>query len=486
MVVLKDRYKIIKSIGKGNYSNVYQALDSKQLKEDKKLTYVAVKILSDTEQTKKELNKIEKEKEICSLLKQHGKHPGLCDMLDFFIIDDRKYFVFEYFDGITLEDFVRQKYSLDRDYQALHCPSSYFNIMKQIAEVLEYIHSKEIVHRDIKTTNIMINRRGKIKLIDFGLSDNLDGYVPITKSKGTPLYMCHETLNGKINFYNYLRQDVYATGILFYFLLNHKMPYNASSFSIFLKVIKEQNAKSDYPLSCKKANCDWFNTIVHNSMEKHYRLRLNSKQLLFAFNDTFTFNASINGRYIHTFTIPSAIRFLLLLGYNNIVGLDSDSLVEIFSKRLVYHLETSQERVAVDLEYYFNFYNTFAVMFYNPGFDNMNYLQIVISMINYCYYKRNKLVEKITTYIAGNVTSINEQNAERWLIFLESVYKIDPLTSDLPRILTLDDFNYILTVLLNINNKKDNKKKDNIKRLYESVKFRTMLMDDNADFGKNK
>jgi serine/threonine protein kinase len=89
------------------------------------------------------------------------------------------------------------------------------SIIKQLVNILVYLHSKSVTHRDIKLENILIDKRGQIKLIDFGFCCH--GDQPLKVFCGTPSYMCPEIVNKRE--YLGLPTDIWAMGILTYAML---------------------------------------------------------------------------------------------------------------------------------------------------------------------------------------------------------------------------------------------------------------------------
>lgn len=133
-----------------------------------------------------------------------------------------QYSVMEYIDGHDLRHHLTQRKKLDLD--------DAIDIFCQVAAACSYIHSKEIVHLDIKPENIMITREGGVKIIDFGLSHEL-GYgdyfgLDFTGAKGTPYYISPEQLCGL----RHIKQsDIYCLAMVFYEMLTGKLPFEKST-----------------------------------------------------------------------------------------------------------------------------------------------------------------------------------------------------------------------------------------------------------------
>ena len=174
---IKD-YKIIKEIGKGGMATVYLA-EHVVLNNN-----LAIKVLNleyvRNENIRKRFLAEARNMAIMS-------HPNIIKVTDLIDDDDNVCFVMEYIDGETLKQYLVRKGKLSHDEI-----KSFFN---QMLEAVGYVHEQNLVHRDIKPSNFMIDKQGKVKLLDFGIAKNTDiSNVEYTQTgtyqnMGTPMYM---------------------------------------------------------------------------------------------------------------------------------------------------------------------------------------------------------------------------------------------------------------------------------------------------------
>ena len=149
-------------------------------------------------------------------------HPNIACLLTHFYDKntDRYYLVSDYFEGINLEMFARQNKNINE--------KIIIYILKQILYGLHYLHSSNIIHRDIKPDNILINSNFDIKITDFGISAktqifiNEDSDLLANNTQiGRPDYACPQILHNED--YDCLC-DIFSLGYTIYYLMNHQLP----------------------------------------------------------------------------------------------------------------------------------------------------------------------------------------------------------------------------------------------------------------------
>ena len=146
-------------------------------------------------------------------------HPNVCIIHDIQKHDDQQFIVMEYVEGKTLRETVVTGDSPTIKIKDL------IEYALQIAAALEAAHNKGVVHRDIKSENIMVSMTNQIKVMDFGLA-KLKGSLKLTKTSsavGTLAYMAPEQIEGKPTD---AHSDIFSFGVVLYEMLTGKLPFN--------------------------------------------------------------------------------------------------------------------------------------------------------------------------------------------------------------------------------------------------------------------
>ncbi len=189
------KYRILKKIGSGGFGTVYLVEDT--ILKVKRAVKVPHKL-------GKTMDKILQESIVQTKLLDH---PNIVKLLTVDIIDNNILMVMEYIDGTDLETIIDEKNNLDLK-EALH----YF---RQILSALNYAHKNKIIHRDIRPSNILIDKNNNVKITDFGTSRLLEDKQYATTRIGSPPYMAPEQFEGKAVF----ASDIYSAGCLMYEML---------------------------------------------------------------------------------------------------------------------------------------------------------------------------------------------------------------------------------------------------------------------------
>jgi serine/threonine protein kinase len=144
-------------------------------------------------------------------------HKGLVQFLESFENDTNVFIVLDYIDGVNMFTWMNE-----REFASI--PEKEARKMtKQLAEALAYIHSKGIVHRDLKLENIVITKKGRVKIIDFGLCDIVSDEKSCEGWVGSPDYVAPEILLRKD--YSGQKADIWSLGTLLYIFLFSEIPF---------------------------------------------------------------------------------------------------------------------------------------------------------------------------------------------------------------------------------------------------------------------
>lgn len=222
--IFADRYKIIEKLGSGGMGVVYKAQDVKLERT------VALKFLSsETVKTGEEEKRFLREAQTAALL----DHPNICTIYEIDRADGQLYIVMSYIEGANLSDKAK----------AGHLEwENALNIAIQIAEGLLAASEKGIVHRDIKSDNIMITKTGQIKIMDFGLAKLFTG-TDVTRTAslvGTVLYMSPEQARGEEVDH---RTDIWSLGVVLYEILTGQLPFAGAHIGAVIQAILSESPK---------------------------------------------------------------------------------------------------------------------------------------------------------------------------------------------------------------------------------------------------
>src|SRR5260221_8091224 len=217
---LLGNYKITQKIGAGGQGTVYKAIDQKLGRT------VVVKVLP-AELTVKEANlkRFEREARLASSL----DHPNICTIFDMDEANGLHFISMQYVEGRNVRQLVNGR--------PLELESA-LRIAIQVADALAVAHARGIIHRDVKSGNVMVTDNGQVKILDFGLAKLLDEQEAATSGihqteltevgvpYGTATYAAPEQARGdKVD----ARADIFSTGVLLYEMLTGTWPFRGKS-----------------------------------------------------------------------------------------------------------------------------------------------------------------------------------------------------------------------------------------------------------------
>ncbi|MBS4057880.1 MAG: protein kinase [Bacteroidales bacterium] len=217
---LSEKYTLLSELGHGGMANVYKAI---QKNLDR---IVAIKIIHSTLLTNSEsVNLFHKEAKIAASL----KHPNIITIYDEGEINGIQFIVMEYLDGMDLSKILRN--------EGVISENKFKSIFIPIAEALQYLHDKELIHGDIKSSNVFVTDDGRPILMDFGIAKmkSIKQKMYGSPKYGTPEYMSPEQAKNEVIDE---RTDLFSLGIAMYESLTGKLPFQGDSLQDILDSIK--------------------------------------------------------------------------------------------------------------------------------------------------------------------------------------------------------------------------------------------------------
>ena len=250
-----SHFKIHEKLGSGGMGEVYRAEDLK-LKRQAAIKFLHPHITLNEE----EKSRFEVEAQAAAAL----NHPNITTIYSIEEVNGELFIVMEYVDGITLADKIRSG----------PLPlNEVVNIGLQVAAGLKAAHAKGIIHRDIKSSNIMITADNRVKIMDFGLA-KIKGGDRLTKigtTMGTTAYMSPEQTRGEEVDY---RTDYWAFGVILYELITGETPFKGDyEQAVIYSILNEEPYELNHYRSSVPAS---FQHIINKLLNKKKDLRYNA------------------------------------------------------------------------------------------------------------------------------------------------------------------------------------------------------------------
>ena len=248
------KYEISERIGRGGMAEVYRGYHASLDR------YVAIKLLHPFLADDPEF-KTRFEKEAKNVAKL--RHPNIVQVFDFEYDENGEsyYMVMELINGPTLKD---KLFEMATNHQSMSLEQTAY-IVSGTASALAYAHKRNMIHRDVKPANLMLDEDGRVVLTDFGIAKIVTG-VQFTASGGmvgTPAYMAPEQGLGEAGDE---RSDIYSLGVIFYQLVTGTLPYDADTpLAVILQHLNEPIP--DLALVAPDTP-PWATRIIRKAMEK--------------------------------------------------------------------------------------------------------------------------------------------------------------------------------------------------------------------------
>lgn len=254
---LAYKYQIQSLIGRGGMANVYKAIQ-KGLDREVAIKVVHPSLIHDEESVKRFRLEAKSSAKL--------NHYNIVTIYDVDEVGDLLFITLELLEGQDLSRLIRKKSGISVDKMVKY--------MIELSDALHYIHSKGMIHRDIKSSNIFVTDNDKPVLMDFGiasLKENSSGITNVGTVIGTPEFMSPEQANGqRLDG----RSDIYSLGVVMYECLAGKVPFSGdSAISTIIKINTTEPAPlENLPISIP----DWLKAVVYKCIHRNPDQRFNN------------------------------------------------------------------------------------------------------------------------------------------------------------------------------------------------------------------
>jgi serine/threonine protein kinase len=210
------RYRIIGLLGRGGMGEVYRSTDL-TLGQPVALKFLPEAAVDDEQALARFHNEVRMARQV--------SHPNVCRVYDIGEVDGLSYLSMEYVDGEDLGSLLLRIGRIPHDKAV--------EMARKLCAGLAAAHEKSVLHRDLKPANIMIDGRGHLKIMDFGLAGIAENIKEHEIRHGTPAYMAPEQLAGKEVT---VRSDIYSLGLVLYEMFTGKRAFAADTLAELVRV----------------------------------------------------------------------------------------------------------------------------------------------------------------------------------------------------------------------------------------------------------
>ncbi|HEY6095322.1 MAG TPA: serine/threonine-protein kinase [Gallionellaceae bacterium] len=250
MITQLGRYNIIGELGQGAMGTVYKAVDPLI---DRVVAIKTINLSLALEEKDEYEGRFYQEAKAAGRL----SHPNIVTIYDVGKSGDIAYIAMEFLQGRELRDILNDNQRLPVD--------QIIDIVAQVAMGLAYAHEHDIVHRDVKPSNIMVVRDGHVKITDFGIARMASASVRTQTGMvlGSPKYMSPEQVMGKLAD---RRSDIFSLGVMLYEMLTGQAPFNGENVNAIM--YQTLNTVPPPPSTLRPGVPDMLNFIVAKALAK--------------------------------------------------------------------------------------------------------------------------------------------------------------------------------------------------------------------------
>jgi eukaryotic-like serine/threonine-protein kinase len=252
-------YRLTTRLGSGGMGDVYKAYNAALNRT------AAVKILHQKEMGERFRNE--------AYIQASVSHPNIARLYEYLVTGETACIIMEFVEGDSLDVYLHRKGKLSNEETE--------NIIKQIAAALAYLHSKDILHRDIKPQNFKVQPNGTVTMLDFGIAKNK--YTPKLTQQGymvgTTEYMAPEQFRQQVE----KKSDTWSLGVMAYELVTGHMPFGAdNAVTIRFKIEKGDYTK---PRVLVPALSDKLNTVIEKCLQVNTANRITASAVEMLLSD---------------------------------------------------------------------------------------------------------------------------------------------------------------------------------------------------------
>ncbi len=285
--LLAGKYRLLKIVGRGGMGIVYKAEDTK-LKRWVALKFLPPELVQSPEARERFANEARAAASLC--------HPNICTIYEIHDEGEKPFIAMEFIEGQSLKASVaKNPLSIEKT----------LDLAVQVSEGLEEAHKKGIIHRDIKSANIMVTDKGQAKVMDFGLA-KVKGGTLLTRegtTLGTVAYMSPEQALGRDLDQ---RTDIWSLGVVLYEMLSGRLPFTGDHEASILYTVVHEEPK---PLKAVKPDIGpELRQIVSHALKKNPEARYGSAAEMG--KDIRKFQDSQRAGEMKAFSLPSFLRWL--------------------------------------------------------------------------------------------------------------------------------------------------------------------------------